>query len=85
MFNLEYRIEGGNILRLEHVSYYTKNEGFDLTLDKWKKWVSGKRQYTYDTPALPEKETFNFMEAGPGDFTGVPITYSMCVTKRRPG
>lgn len=81
MFNLEYRIEGGNILRLEHVSYYTKNEGFDLTLDKWKKWVSGKRQYTYDTPTLPEKETFNFMESGPGDFTGVPITYSMCVTK----
>jgi len=36
MFNLEYRIEGGNILRLEHVSYYTKNEGFDLTLDNGK-------------------------------------------------
>jgi hypothetical protein len=80
MFNLRWRIEGSKFL-LEHVSFFSSSPGLDLTLPKWQKFVSGKKQYTYKISEIPVKETFSFMEASFGDFQGKDIVYgSACVT-----
>lgn len=75
MFNLRWRIVG-NIIRMEHVSFFTKTQGFDLTQSRWAPWMIGKRKYSYQTEEIPAREVFKFMEAGQGDFTGAPITYN---------
>ena len=81
MFNCRWRFEG-NIFRIEHISWYSKNQGLDLTMPKYAKYVDGMYKYSYDTAKIPQREEFTFMEAGPGDFTGLPIKYSGgCVSK----
>lgn len=81
MFNLRWRIIG-NVFRMEHVSFFSKTQGFDLTQQRWAPWMIGKRKYSYQTEEIPAQEVFTFMEAGQGDFTGVPIKYSGgCVTQ----
>jgi hypothetical protein len=81
MFNLRWRIEASTF-RVEHVSYFPKNQGLDLTLPKYAKFVIGKRKYSYQIESIPAREEFKFMEAGFGDFQGVPIIYSGgCVTQ----
>jgi hypothetical protein len=75
MFNLRWRIVG-NVLRMEHVSYFSKTAGFDLTQQRWAPYMVGKRKYTYQNEDIPAREEFKFMEAGYGDFKGAPITYS---------
>lgn len=75
MFNLRWRIVG-NVLRMEHVSYFSKTAGFDLTQPRWAPYMVGKRKYTYQNEDIPAREEFKFMEAGYGDFQGAPITYS---------
>lgn len=61
MFNVKWRIEG-DIFRLEHVSYYSKEIGFDTTSESLKKYIVGKRKYTYQNEKIPNKETFKFKE-----------------------
>jgi hypothetical protein len=75
MFNLRWRVVG-NIIRMEHVSFFTKTQGFDLTQQKWAAYMIGKNKYTYQNEDIPAREEFKFMEAGYGDFQGTPITYS---------
>jgi Bacterial Ig domain len=75
MFNLRWRIVG-NTLRMEHVSYFTKNYGMDLTLPRWAPWMVGKNKYSYNTAVIPIREEFKFMEASGEDFVGYPIIYS---------
>lgn len=81
MFNLRWRMVGNNFI-LEHVSYFTRNNGFDLTAANYAKFVKGLRRYTYETDKIPQREVFEFMEASAGDFAGVPIIYSgACVAE----
>lgn len=75
MFNVRWRFEGDN-LRIEHVSFFSKNFGFVLTAPEYAKYIAGKRKYSYDIEDIPAREEFKFQEAGFGDFTGVPIIYS---------
>jgi hypothetical protein len=75
MFNLRWRIVG-NIIRMEHVSFFSKTQGFDLTQARWARYMIGKNKYSYQTEEIPAREEFKFMEAGFGDFAGAPITYS---------
>lgn len=75
MFNLRWRIVG-NIIRMEHVSFFSKTQGFDLTQQKWVGYTVGKRKYSYQNEDIPAREEFKFMEGGNGDFQGAPITYS---------
>jgi len=75
MFNLRWRVVG-NIIRMEHVSYFSKNQGFDLTQPRWAPYMVGKRKYNYQNEDIPAREEFKYMEAGFGDFQGAPITYS---------
>lgn len=75
MFNVRWRVEA-NTIRMEHVSYFSRLQGFDLTQPKWAKYVKGKRKYTYANQEIPARETYKFMEAGYGDFQGMDIIYS---------
>lgn len=75
MFNVRWRVQG-NTIRMEHVSYFSRVQGFDLTQSRWAKYVKGKRKYTYENQEIPVREEYKFMEAGYGDFQGVPIIYS---------
>jgi hypothetical protein len=75
MFNVRYRVVG-TVLRVEHISYYSKTAGFDLTAAQYAKRVEGLQKYSYKTESIPAREEFKFMEADNDDFKGLPIIYS---------
>ena len=81
MFNVKWRIEG-NVFRLEHVSRYSKNIGFDITSNELKKYFVGKRIYSYENNKIPEKEIFKFKEQEGGDWN-MEIIYSGCVLNKK--
>lgn len=81
MFNLRWRIDGTTDFRIEHISWYSKTGGLNLTSDQYKKWVNKSNKWSYDTDDIPQKEVFSFMEAKGSDFVGLPIIYSgACVS-----
>lgn len=84
LFNVEYQVKNG-VLRLEHVSYFSQDLGLDLTTEEFKKYMSGKRVYSYKTDEIPAKETWSFPTAqSSGDFNGVPIIYNNgCVVNKK--
>lgn len=61
MFNVAYTIENG-VFRLEHISWFNRNTGLDLTQKKYEKYVKGKNKYTYINNAIPKYEVFEFKE-----------------------
>jgi hypothetical protein len=74
MFNVRWDIIGDE-LRIEHISWFQRLAGLNLNDDRYKKYITGKKKYSYKSEEIPAKEEFKFMEASAGDFTGVPITY----------
>lgn len=77
--NQRWEIESGTI-RMEHVSYFQKSPGIDLSLPRYAPYIKAKQQYSYNTPDIPIREEFKWMEAKAGDFAGFPIEYfSACV------
>ena len=81
MFNVKWRIEG-DVFRLEHVSYYSKEIGFDTTSESLKKYIVGKKKYTYQNEKIPNKEIFKFKEQS-GDDWNLEVIYSGCVTNTK--
>ena len=81
MFSVKWRIEG-DVFRLEHVSYYSKEIGFDTTSEMFKKYIVGKRKYTYQNEKIPNKEIFKFKEQS-GDDWNLEVVYSGCVTNTK--
>lgn len=61
MFNVFYSVEN-NVFRLEHISWFSRNAGFNLTLPKYAKFLKGKNNYTYDIEDIPQKEIWKFKE-----------------------
>lgn len=61
LFNTAYGIDG-DVIRLEHFSWFARNEGLDLTLPRYAKWVKGKNRYTYEVGSIPFRENFVFKE-----------------------
>lgn len=84
LFNVEYKVIG-NILRIEHVSFFTRSVGMDLTTEEYKKYLSGKNIYTYKNDDIPYKEVWNFPSPQSyGDFNGYPIIYDNgCVVNKK--
>lgn len=62
LFNVSYRLENG-VFRLEHISWFSRNAGLNLTLPAFEKWVKGKRKYSYDVGDIPIRENWKFKEA----------------------
>jgi hypothetical protein len=75
MFWLKWRFENGQF-RIEHVTWYGKNPGIDLTDDRYKKRVIGLQRYSYDNAKIPQREEYTFKESGSPDFVGLPIVYT---------
>ena len=73
VFNVFYSVENG-VFRLEHISWFSRNAGFNLTLPKYAKFIKGKRNYTYDIEDIPQKEIWKFKEQS-GSW-GAQIDYS---------
>ncbi len=79
LFNLGYVVEG-NYFRLEHISWFYKNNGIDLTELENKQLLKGTNVYSYDSDKLPKEEIFEIKHAFQTDFVGMPISYdSFCV------
>lgn len=62
-FNVHYVIEG-NVLRIEHESYFTKTLGLDLTHIKYDKYLVGTNKYTYDKDNMPLYEEWTMPDSG---------------------
>ena len=75
VFNVAYGIDG-DVIRLEHISFFNRNNGLDLTLPRYKKWVQGKNRYSYEVGEIPMRETFMFKETGYKDSVAGIIDYS---------
>lgn len=84
MFNVDWRVSNGFLI-LEHVSFFPKNIGLDLTTEQYAKWLKGKRKYTYKNDDIPSKETWSWATPQSyGDFNGVPIIYnSGCIVNKK--
>lgn len=78
MFNVKWRIVG-NVFRLEHVSYYAKGVGIDVTSNDLKKWFVGHHVYSYESSKIPQKEAFKFKEQQGTDWN-LEVIYSGCVS-----
>lgn len=80
LFNVEWRIENGFFI-IEHVSYYNRDIGLDLTTDFYKPYLKGKNKYSYKSEEIPSKEVWKIEEVFYNDFKGKPIVYNnSCVT-----
>ena len=71
MFNVSYAIDG-NTFRLEHISWFSRNNGINLNSSIYSKYVNGKKKYTYDVDNIPQREVFKFKE----QFENATIDYS---------
>lgn len=75
MFNVYYRVENG-VFRLEHISWFSRNAGLDLTLPRYAKYVRGRNNYTYDNANIPAREVWSFKEQSNADDWRGEIVYN---------
>ncbi len=69
----------GNILRVEHISWFAKDENLDLvSIAKQTEQITlnGTRKYTFDKTRLPKYEYFKWMDESSEEFEGFPIWYA---------
>lgn len=78
LFNVKWRIVG-NEFRIEHITYFNQDVGFDVTSPILQKYFVGNRQFTYQQEKIPKKEIFRFKEASSDDWN-VEVIYSGCVS-----
>ena len=78
-YNLRWDIID-NFFQIEHLSFWNKEQGLDLTIPRYAKNILYSKKYTYATEEMKKFETFKFMEAQGIDFVGDDIYYeSACV------
>ncbi|MDM1396060.1 hypothetical protein HX049_02550 [Myroides odoratimimus] len=83
LFNLKWYIED-NSLRLEHVSYFTQEDGIDLLHVEHKDLMRGRTSYKYNTSKLPIEEIWKMKYNNYSkDFEGFPIEYKGLCTNYR--
>ncbi|WP_025126216.1 hypothetical protein [Myroides odoratimimus] len=83
LFNLKWYIED-NSLRLEHVSYFTQEDGIDLLHVEHKDLMRGRTSYKYNTSKLPIEEVWKMKYNNYSkDFEGFPIEYKGLCTNYR--
>lgn len=73
IFNIRWRIEGGNILRIEHVSFFAGTVNKDISNDPLNRL---KNTYDYSKIEIPVEEIFDWANPATGiEFQGLPIRY----------
>lgn len=78
-FNIEWRVQAGGILRIEHVSYFERSQGLDLTSGANATRIAGLYSYEYDGDGIARYETWEFMEGASNLFNARRIEYGDCV------
>lgn len=79
LYDVELRVVDG-VLRLEHSTYWKKDEGLDLTQNPYAVFIAGKHEYEYESGTIPRRERWQFPEPVSLDFLGGPIDYA-CFSK----
>jgi len=79
-FNVDYEINSNDVLRIEHVSYFSKTNGLDLTSGSYAARIAGLNAYRYAPGEVPTQEKWEYMETVSQLFTGRPIVYDNCVS-----
>lgn len=77
VFNCSYKVEPGNILRIEHISYFEgeETEGEDMTVS-YPARVNNRNTYSYDDNELVKYDKFTWMDTVQDrDFKGLDIEY----------
>lgn len=77
IFNCGYRLYG-NVLRIEHISWFERQENLDLAQiaqDTDQITLRGTHRYSYDKTKLPKFEYFEWMDESSEEFEGTPIWY----------
>lgn len=77
IFNCGYYVDG-NILRVEHISWFEKNQNLNLVQiakATGQTTLGGTRKYSYDKTKLPKYEYFEWMDESSEEFAGTPIWY----------
>lgn len=78
VFNVKWRIEG-NEFRIEHVSYFSRNQGINVLANpKLNQFFLN--QYLYQNDKIPKREIFKFKEQRLSQWIG-EIEYTECVAK----
>lgn len=81
MFNCYWDYIDG-VLRIEHFSFFTNNQGIDLTKPEYAKQIKYSNKYTYELKELPKIERWIMKEMGGIDFVGVDVVYNnICVNQ----
>jgi hypothetical protein len=74
MFNISWQTTNG-VLRIEHISYYDKGQGQDLTIEQPTR-VGYRNSYSYDQGELVRYEKFSWQDPSQDlDFRGRDIEY----------
>lgn len=83
--NLEYRIDTNNLFRIEHVSWWNRTVGLDVTQSKFDKFEN-KIDWAFLTDEYYNQESFSNPDNSNLDFVGKPILYdNECVTNTEEG
>lgn len=76
--------ESGDVLRIEHFSYWANLGDWDFTQEPMEKFIRGHHSYKYKTNQFPKSEIFKYMDSISDDFQGKPIEYiDGCVTNQK--
>lgn len=76
-FNIDWRIQG-SVLRIEHVSYYARGQGLDLTLAPYEETIRNLNQYDTSDEGVARFENWQFMEPASSLFQAQRIKYGSC-------
>ena len=82
-WNVDWFVDDDDNFRIEHYSYFQKTVDTDLTALDSGRWIGAKNKWTYDTPNMPNREHFEFMESSGEDFIGKDIVYNRIATGNR--
>lgn len=75
LYNLQYTIDAIGNFRIEHVSWFTRGTGLDITAPRYAKEIAGTRRYSFDELKIYRVEKFTAEQSVNLDFVGYPIEY----------
>lgn len=85
IFEVVWFIDSNGLFRLEHINYFNRTLGLDLTSATYRKYTLGTNKYNYLKNIMPKYERYKWSEAQLLDFVGAEISYegSLCVSSKK--
>lgn len=75
LYNLRYTIDVAGNFRIEHISWYSRGTGLDLTQSKYEKILRGTHKFSWEEAKIFRLEKFINPQSLNADFVGKPIRY----------